>query len=90
MRVSVTRMQVKIVMQSSKLIVGKCATVQVFGKESNKKNSNQEELRKRLNSGNACNHSVQNLLSSRLLSRKAKIRIYENILSRIPGMCAVV
>jgi hypothetical protein len=29
----------------------------------------QEEIKKRLNSGNACYHSVQNLLSSRLLSR---------------------
>jgi hypothetical protein len=30
----------------------------------------QEEIKKRLNSGNACYHSVQNLLSSRLLSKK--------------------
>jgi hypothetical protein len=29
----------------------------------------QEEIKKRLNSGNACYHSVQNLLSSRLLSK---------------------
>jgi hypothetical protein len=36
----------------------------------------QEEIRKRLNSGNACCHSVQNLLSSRL-SRNIKIRIYQ-------------
>jgi hypothetical protein len=28
----------------------------------------QEEIKKRLNSGNACYYSVQNLLSSRLLS----------------------
>jgi hypothetical protein len=30
----------------------------------------QEEIKRRLNSSNACNHSVQNLLSSRLLSKK--------------------
>jgi hypothetical protein len=30
----------------------------------------QEEIKRRLNSGNACYHSVQNLLSSRLLSKK--------------------
>jgi hypothetical protein len=30
----------------------------------------QEEFKRRLNSGNACYHSVQNLLSSRLLSKK--------------------
>jgi hypothetical protein len=35
-----------------------------------------EEIRRRLNSGNACYHSVQNLLSSRLLSKNLKIRIY--------------
>jgi hypothetical protein len=31
-----------------------------------------EEIRSRLNSGNACYHAVQNLLSSRLLSRNVK------------------
>jgi hypothetical protein len=29
----------------------------------------QEEIKRRLNSGNACYHSIQNLLSSRLLSK---------------------
>jgi hypothetical protein len=38
----------------------------------------QEEIKRRLNSGNACNHSVQNLLSSRLLSKNIKIRIYKS------------
>jgi hypothetical protein len=36
----------------------------------------QEEI-KRLSSGNACYHSVQNLLSSQLLSKNIKIRIYK-------------
>jgi late competence protein required for DNA uptake (superfamily II DNA/RNA helicase) len=40
----------------------------------------QEEIKKRLNSGNACYHSVQNLLSSRLLSKNVKFRIYKNII----------
>jgi hypothetical protein len=40
----------------------------------------QEELKKRLNSGNACYYSVQYLLSSRLLSKNMKIRIYETII----------
>jgi hypothetical protein len=39
----------------------------------------QEEI-KRLNSGNACYHSVQNLLSSRLLSKNVKVRIYRTII----------
>jgi hypothetical protein len=34
-----------------------------------------EEIKSRLNSGNACYHSVQNLLSSRLLSRNVKVKI---------------
>jgi hypothetical protein len=32
----------------------------------------QEEIKRRLNTGNACYHSVQNVLSSRLLSKKLK------------------
>jgi hypothetical protein len=38
------------------------------------KNLIQEEIKRRLNSGNACYHSVQNPLSSRLLSKNVKIR----------------
>jgi hypothetical protein len=40
----------------------------------------QEEIKRRLNSGNACYHSVQNLLSSRLLFKNIKIRIYKTII----------
>jgi hypothetical protein len=40
----------------------------------------QEEIKRRLNSGNACYHSVQNLLSSRLLSKNVKIGIYKTII----------
>jgi hypothetical protein len=39
-----------------------------------------EEIKRRLNSGNACYHSVQNLLSSQLLLKKLKIRIYKTII----------
>ena len=38
-------------------------------------NSIQEEIKSRLKSGNACYHSVQNLLSFRLLSKIFKIKI---------------
>jgi hypothetical protein len=41
------------------------------------KNSIQEEIKSRLKSGNACYHSVQNLLSSSLLSKDLKIRYTE-------------
>ncbi|PNF43455.1 hypothetical protein B7P43_G11492 [Cryptotermes secundus] len=37
----------------------------------------QEEIKRRLNSGNAYYHSVQKLLSSCLLPKKIKIRIYK-------------
>jgi hypothetical protein len=39
-----------------------------------------EEIKRRLNSGNTCYHSVQNLMSSRLLSKYIKIRIYKTII----------
>jgi hypothetical protein len=39
-----------------------------------------EEIKSRLNSGNACYHSVQSLLSSRLLPRNVKVKIYKTII----------
>jgi hypothetical protein len=39
-----------------------------------------EEIMSRLNSGNACYHSVQSLLSSNLLSRNLKVKIYKTII----------
>jgi hypothetical protein len=43
-------------------------------------NSIHEEIKSSLKSGNACYHSVQNLLSSSLLSRNVKIKIYRTII----------
>jgi hypothetical protein len=43
-------------------------------------NCMQEEAKSRLNSGNACYHSVQSLSSSRLLSRNVKVKIYKTII----------
>jgi hypothetical protein len=42
-------------------------------------NSIQEEIKSRLNSGNAYYHSVQNLLSSSLLSKNLNIKIYRTL-----------
>jgi hypothetical protein len=39
-----------------------------------------EEINSRPNSGNACYHSVHSLLSSRLLHRNIKVKIYKNII----------
>ena len=46
------------------------------------KNQNyiQEEIKSRLNLGNACYYSVQNLLSSSLLSINSKNKIYRTII----------
>jgi len=43
-------------------------------------NSIQEEIKSRLKSGNACYYSVQNLLSSSVLSKNLKIKIYRTII----------
>ena len=43
-------------------------------------NSNEEEIKRRLNSGNACYHSVQNLLSSSFPSQNINITIYRTII----------
>jgi hypothetical protein len=43
-------------------------------------NSIQEEIKSRLTAGNACYNLVQNLLSSSLLSKNIKIKIYRTII----------
>jgi hypothetical protein len=48
-------------------------------------NCMREEIKSRLNSGNACYHSVQSLLSSRLLSRNVNVKIYKTII--LPVFC---
>jgi hypothetical protein len=50
-----------------------------LGDDSDKSKSDLEEIKRRLNFGNACYHSVKNLLSSSLLSRNLKIRIYMGV-----------
>jgi hypothetical protein len=42
-----------------------------------------EKIKNRLNLGNACYHSVQSLLSSRLLSRNVKVKIYKTIIQPV-------
>jgi len=44
------------------------------------KNSSQEKIKSILKSGNACYHSVQNLLFSNSLSENINIKIYRNII----------
>jgi len=54
--------------------------LEYFGTNLTNQNSIQEEIKRRLKSGNACYHSVQNLLSSSFLSKNLKIKIYRNII----------
>jgi len=51
-----------------------------YGTNLTNHNSIQEEIKSRLKSGNACCHSVQNLLFSSLLSKNIKIKIYRTII----------
>ena len=44
------------------------------------KNSTHEEIKSRMKSRNACYHSVQNLLSSSLITKKIKLKIYRTII----------
>jgi hypothetical protein len=48
--------------------------------DNNKSNLIQEEFKRILNSSNACYHSIQNPLSSRLKLENLKIRIYKAII----------
>jgi hypothetical protein len=52
----------------------------IFGKTLTDHSLIQEEIKNRFKLGNACLHSVQNLLSSSLLSKNIKIKIYRTII----------
>jgi hypothetical protein len=55
-------------------------TLKYFGTTLTDHNFMYEEIKSKLNSGNACFHSVENLLSSRLLSRNVKFDICKTII----------
>jgi hypothetical protein len=49
-----------------------------FGTTVTNQNLIKQEIRRRLNSGDDCYHSVQNILSSHLLSKNVRIRKHYN------------
>jgi hypothetical protein len=53
---------------------------QILENNFNNQNSIQEEIKIRLNSRDACHHSVKKVLSSSLLSKNIKIKIYRTII----------
>jgi hypothetical protein len=55
-------------------------TVKISGDSTKSQNSIHEEIKSRLQSGNACYHSVQNLVSASLLSKNIKIKIYRTVI----------
>jgi hypothetical protein len=55
------------------------AKFRYLGKTLTDQNCMQEEIKSRLNSGNACYHSVQGILSSCLLSRNVKVKMYKTV-----------
>jgi hypothetical protein len=56
------------------------ATIKYLGKTLTNQNDILDEIKSRLNSGNACYYSVQNLLSSCLISRNLKIKIHKTVI----------
>jgi hypothetical protein len=56
------------------------ATFKYLGTTLTHQNDIHDEIKSRLNSGNACYYSVQNLLSSCLISKNLKIKIYRTVI----------
>jgi hypothetical protein len=59
---------------------GNVSQLKNLGSTSTNQNLIQDEINRRFNSNTACYHSVQNLLSSHLLSKNVKIGIYQTVI----------
>jgi hypothetical protein len=56
------------------------AKFRYFGTTLTNQNDIQDEIKSRLNSGNACYYSVQKLLSFPVIQKKLKIKIYKTVI----------
>ena len=62
-----------------KFIIWKCGKVQISGSNNNKYYIH-EEIKPRINMGNACYYTLEKILSSHLLSKKLKVNTYKTII----------
>jgi hypothetical protein len=56
------------------------AKLKYLGTTWTNQNDKHDEIKSRLNSGNVCYHSIQNLLSSCLISKNLQIKLYRSVI----------